>query len=103
MSAANARNSAATKNVPAPLVLTRVFDAPRELVFRTWTDPQHVEQWWGPHGFSNPVMEWDARPGGAIRNHMRGPDGTIYPSRGEFLEVVPPERLVFTMTVQNPS
>ncbi len=47
------------------LVLTRVFDAPRELVFKVWTDPKHVAQWWGPHGFTNPVCELDLRPGGA--------------------------------------
>jgi PhnB protein len=78
------------------LVLTRVFDAPRELVFKAWIDPKHVAQWWGPHGFTNPVCELDARPGGAIRIHMRGPDGTIYPMTGVFHEIVEPERIVFT-------
>jgi uncharacterized protein YndB with AHSA1/START domain len=76
--------------------ITRTFDAPRELVFKAWTDPQHVAQWWGPKYFSNTVCELDARPGGAIRIHMRGPDGTVYPMKGVFREVVPPERLVFT-------
>lgn len=78
------------------LVITRVFDAPRELVFKAWTDPKHVAQWWGPHGFTNPVCELDVRPGGAIRIHMRGPDGTIYPMTGVYQEIVEPERLVFT-------
>jgi uncharacterized protein YndB with AHSA1/START domain len=78
------------------LVLERTFDAPRELVFRAWTDPAHVERWWGPHGFTNPRCEWDARPGGRIHIDMRGPDGTIYPMPGEFHEVVAPERLVFS-------
>jgi uncharacterized protein YndB with AHSA1/START domain len=87
---------------PAPgaakseLVLTRVFDAPRATVFRAWTDPKHLTRWWGPHGFTNPVCEADAKPGGAIRIDMRGPDGTVYPMIGTFHEVVPPERLVFT-------
>src|SRR5205823_4423654 len=78
------------------LVLTRILDAPRELVFKAWTDPKHLAQWWGPRGFTNPVCEVDARPGGAILIHMRGPDGVVYPMKGIFLEVVEPERLVFT-------
>src|SRR5258708_11000284 len=77
------------------LVLTRVFDAPRELVFKAWTDPKRVREWWGPHGFTNPVCELDARPGGAIRIHMRGPNGIVYPMTGVYQEVVEPERLVF--------
>ncbi len=90
----------ATGNVMAneaqELVLTRVFDAPRELVFKAWTDPKRVAQWWGPHGFTNPVCELDARPGGAIRIHMRAPDGTVYPMTGLYQEVAEPERIVFT-------
>jgi uncharacterized protein YndB with AHSA1/START domain len=78
------------------LVITRVFDAPRSLVFKAWTDPKDVAQWWGPYGFTNPVCELDARPGGAIRIHMRGPDGTLYPMTGVYREIVEPERLVFT-------
>jgi uncharacterized protein YndB with AHSA1/START domain len=78
------------------LVLTRVFDAPRELVFKVWTDPKHVARWWGPRGFTNPVCELDLRPGGAILIHMRGPDGVVYPMTGAYQEIVRPERLVFT-------
>jgi uncharacterized protein YndB with AHSA1/START domain len=78
------------------LVLTRILDAPRELVFKAWTDPKIVAQWWGPHRFTNPVCELDARPGGAIRIHMRGPDGTVYPMTGTYQEIVEPERIVFT-------
>jgi uncharacterized protein YndB with AHSA1/START domain len=78
------------------LVITRIFDAPRELVFKVWTDPKHVAQWWGPKDFTNPVCEMDVRPGGAILIHMRGPDGVLYPVKGVFREVVEPERLVFT-------
>jgi uncharacterized protein YndB with AHSA1/START domain len=78
------------------LVLTRVFDAPRELVFKVWTDPKHLAKWWGPRGFTNPVCELDLRPGGAILIHMRGPDGTVYPMTGVYQDVVPPEGLVFT-------
>ena len=72
------------------LTFTRVFDAPRELVFKVWTDPYHVAQWWGPHGFSIPVCKVDARAGGRFDVHMQAEDGTILPSVGEFLEVVPP-------------
>src|SRR5258707_5607588 len=78
------------------LTLTRVLDAPRELVFRMWTDPQHVSKWWGPMGFTNPVCEMDVRPGGALRIVMRAPDGTDYPMIGTYREIVAPERLVFT-------
>jgi uncharacterized protein YndB with AHSA1/START domain len=78
------------------VVITRVFDAPRSLVFRMWTDPKHVARWWGPNGFTNPVCEMDVRPGGAIRIVMRAPDGVEYPMTGVFREIVEPERLVFT-------
>jgi uncharacterized protein YndB with AHSA1/START domain len=78
------------------LTITRVFDAPRELVFRAWTDPKHLAQWWGPKGFTNPVCEFDARVGGRLRIHMRAPDGIVYPMEGEIRELVAPERLVFS-------
>jgi uncharacterized protein YndB with AHSA1/START domain len=78
------------------LVLTRVVDAPRDLVFKAWTEPGRVARWWGPRGFTNPVCELDARPDGAIRIDMRAPNGTVYPMSGVFNEIVPPERLVFT-------
>ena len=78
------------------ITLTRVFDAPRARVFAAWTDAKQVAQWWGPKGFTNPVCEIDARVGGAIRIHMRSPDGSIFPMKGEFREIVPPERIVFT-------
>jgi len=78
------------------LILSRVYDAPRELVFRAWTDPKHLARWWGPEHFTNPVCEVDARVGGKLRIVMRAPDGNDYPLRGVFQEVVAPERLVFT-------
>ncbi|MCU1334598.1 MAG: hypothetical protein JWO19_179 [Bryobacterales bacterium] len=80
------------------LVITRVFDAPRELVFRAWTDAKHMAQWWGPKGFTNTIDQMDVRPGGAWRIIMRAPDGAEYPSQGVYREIVPPERLVFTNT-----
>jgi uncharacterized protein YndB with AHSA1/START domain len=78
------------------ITITRVFDAPRATVFRAWTDADQLAQWWGPKGFTNPVCEVETRVGGAIRIHMRSPDGSVYPMKGEFREIVPPERLVFT-------
>jgi uncharacterized protein YndB with AHSA1/START domain len=81
---------------PQSLTLTRLFDAPRDLVFKAWTDPKHLAQWWGPGGFTVPLCEVDLRPGGAILIHMRGPDGTVFPMRGVWNEVVEPERLVMT-------
>jgi uncharacterized protein YndB with AHSA1/START domain len=78
------------------VTITRLLAAPRALVFAAWTDPKHLAQWWGPHGFTCPVCQFDARVGGAIRIHMRGPDGVTYPMKGEIRELIPPERLVFT-------
>lgn len=80
-------------------VFKRVFDAPRELVFKAWIEPQRLAQWWGPEGFTNPVCEVDAKPGGAILIHMRGPDGAVYPMTGVFREINAPERLVFASAV----
>ncbi len=90
------KRNPASARAEREFVFTRAFDARRELVFKAWTDPKHVAQWWGPHGFTNPVCELDVRPGGAIRIHMRGPDGTVYPMTGVYEEIVEPERLVFT-------
>ena len=78
------------------VTINRVFDAPRDLVWRMWTEAEHVQHWWGPHHFTNPVCEWDAKPGGKILIHMQGPEGPPYPMTGDFREVVKPERLVFT-------
>jgi uncharacterized protein YndB with AHSA1/START domain len=88
---------AATNLVTEPadrvLVLTRVFDAPRSLVFKAWTEPEHMANWFGPRGFKSTVLKQDLRPGGAYRIHMLGPDGDHW-TQGVYREVVPPERLV---------
>ena len=76
--------------------MTRVFNAPRELVFQAHIDPQHVPHWWGQRGSTTIVDVIDARPGGAWRFVQRDPEGNEYGFRGEFREVVPPERLVYT-------
>ena len=78
------------------VTITRVFEAPRAQVFHAWTDAAQLAQWFGPKGFTNPVCEFDPRIGGKIRIHMRAPDGTIYPMKGEVREMTPPERLAFT-------
>ncbi len=78
------------------ITFTRVFDAPRDLVFACWTDPRHLAAWWGPHHFTNGRCEADARKGGAIHIDMRAPDGTVYPMAGRFEEITPPDRIVFT-------
>ena len=78
-------------------VIIRVLPAPRALVFRAWTDPQLMAQWWGPHQYQNPVCELDARPGGQWRIVMTGPHGDEHPCCGEYREVVAPERLVMTI------
>lgn len=76
--------------------IVRVFDAPRALVWQAWTDPKMMAQWFGPRGFTSTVPELDARAGGALRIVMHGPDGNDYPMKGVFIEVTPPERLVFS-------
>lgn len=78
------------------IVITRVFDAPRELVWKVWTQPEHVAQWWGPRGFTTTVKALDLRPGGRSEYVMHGPDGNDYPCCGVFQEVVPFERIVST-------
>jgi uncharacterized protein YndB with AHSA1/START domain len=81
--------------VPMEMELTRFFRAPRELVWRAWTDTEQLKEWWGPKLFTNPRCEADVRVGGKIHVDMRAPDGTVYPMGGEFEEIAPPEKLVF--------
>jgi len=78
------------------LVLTRLINAPRELVFAAFTDPRHVRQWWGPRDFPATHVELDARVGGRWRNCLTSVDGRELWQHGVFREVVPPSRLVFT-------
>jgi uncharacterized protein YndB with AHSA1/START domain len=76
--------------------LTRRVGAPVDVVFGAWTDAKQLAEWWGPKGFTNPVCEVDARVGGAIRIHMRAPDGTVYPMTGRFVKIDRPHLLVFS-------
>ena len=84
------------------LVMERIFDAPRELVWKVMIDPERVTRWWGPHGYTTTVVEMDVRPGGRWRwiNHTTG--GEDVPFKGEYLEVVPPERIVRTEILDVP-
>jgi uncharacterized protein YndB with AHSA1/START domain len=99
--------TAASNPPPAERIvdLTRIVSAPRELVWRAWTEAEHLAKWWGPRDFTNPVCEVDARPGGLLRIVMRGPKGTAhgydYPMSGTFQEVVPHSRLVFTAVAED--
>jgi RNA polymerase sigma factor (sigma-70 family) len=78
------------------IVMTRVFDAPRTLVFEAWTEPERVMRWWGPNGFTTPVCRVDLRPGGMVHTCMRSPEGQDFWSRGTYREIVAPERIVAT-------
>jgi uncharacterized protein YndB with AHSA1/START domain len=91
---------------PAPdrvLLFTRVFDAPRNLVYRAWTDPKQLVKWFAPEGFCVTFLEMDLRPGGAWRKCMRSPEGIDYWRHGTYVEVVEPERLVFTYVSDDPA
>ena len=78
------------------LVITRVFDAPREAVWKAWTDPERMKLWWGPKGFTAPVINIDFRVGGTILSCMRSPEGRDFWGTGVYREIVPLERIVVT-------
>ena len=77
------------------MVLERVVNAPRNTVWKAWTEPAHIAQWWGPNGFTTTIYEMTVTVGGVWRFIMHGPDGTDYPNRIRYTEIVKPERLVF--------
>src|SRR5690606_9498978 len=93
-----APSSRTTDSTQQEVVITRLFAAPRDLVFEACTEPKHVQQWWSPHGFTKPRVEIDLRPGGMMLVDMRGADWQIDPAKSVFHEIVRPERLVFTST-----
>jgi uncharacterized protein YndB with AHSA1/START domain len=88
--------AAETVTVPAELVIRRIFDAPRRLVFDAWTDPEHLARWWGPQGFAIIACKAEVRPGGVWHRTMRSPEGNVIRKHGVYREIVAPERLVFT-------
>src|SRR5713101_4955922 len=85
------------------LLVSRLIDASRRLVFEAWTRPDHVARWWGPQGFTTIYCKMDIRPGGAYRFGMRSPEGAEYWKRGVYREIVAPERLVFTFAWEDPT
>jgi uncharacterized protein YndB with AHSA1/START domain len=89
------KDNAADSLSEREIVSTRVLDAPRELVFNAWADPDRLVQWWGPKGFTNTFHEFDLRPGGLWRFVMHGPDGVDYKNESVFVEVSRPERIIF--------
>jgi len=102
MAASNASPSAAAEAAERELVVTRLVDAPRDMVYAAWTEPEQAMQWWGPAGFAVTVLEMDVRPDGKWRKCMRAPDGKDYWRSGVYREVVAPERLVFTYVSDDP-
>jgi putative oxidoreductase len=91
-------NSASTSESASSreMVITRIFNAPRTILFKAFTDQKDLARWWGPKLFTNPVCEIDVREGGAILIHMRSPDGTVYPMSGIYHKIIEPDLLVFT-------
>lgn len=77
------------------IVITRTFNAPRPLVWKVWTDPEHLRQWWGPFGPDHTNCDIDFRVGGAFNMTMKARDGNTYPVKAEFIEIVAPERIVY--------
>lgn len=89
-------------SVERAVIITREFAAPRQLVFRAWTDPEHIVQWWGPRGFTSFDCQIDLRVGGRFCLQMRGLDDVVYPCWGEFREIVVPEKLVYAGPAEGP-
>lgn len=87
--------TASTPEADRQIVMSRLVDAPRELVWKALSDPAHLVQWWGPSGFTNTFQEMDFRPGGVWRFTMHGPDGTNYPNYAVFEEITEPERISY--------
>ncbi len=96
MATSDPKSGAGTDIAEQELVITRVFDAPRELVFRAWTEPEHFVRWWGPKGFTTPSCTIDLRLGGVIHYCMRSPEGQDIWRKGIYREIVEPERIVCT-------
>ena len=89
-------NSADSDTTEREIVISRILNAPRDLVWEAWTNPEHVAQWWGPAGFTTTIAKMDVTPGGVWKQLMHGPDGSHYPNSSVFKEVVKPERIVFS-------
>lgn len=90
------KKNTSAKAAERELVITRIFDAPRELVWKAWTDPEHLMRWWGPKDFTSPVCKIDLRVGGKYLYCMRSKEGQEFWSTGTYKEIVPLERIVCT-------
>jgi len=77
------------------IVSSRTFNSPRELLYRAWSEPEHLKNWWGPNGFRNTIEEYELKAGGKWRFVMHGPNGVDYPNEIEFIEVMAQRRIVF--------
>lgn len=99
MGASNAKNRAVADAADREVLITRVFDAPRDLVFRAWTDPEHLKRWYAPRGCTTRFSRIDIRPGGTFHSCIRTPDAHDCWCTGVYREIAVPERIVFTMAV----
>ncbi|HEY4875059.1 MAG TPA: SRPBCC family protein [Puia sp.] len=77
------------------LTITRLFNAPRQLMWEVWTNPEHIKNWWGPNGFTNTIFTMDVKNGGIWDFIMHGPDGTDYKNENVFAEIMKPEKIVY--------
>jgi uncharacterized protein YndB with AHSA1/START domain len=91
----NENSKSSSNTADREIATTRILNAPRELVWKVWTDPKHIALWWGPKGFTNTIHKMDVRPGGEWLFIMHGPDGVDYPNKVVFVEVKKPERLLY--------
>lgn len=99
MTVSDATMPAAPTATDREVLITRTFDAPRELVFQAWTDPEHLKRWYAPHGCTIDFAALDLRPGGTFLSCIHTPDGHDCWCKGVYREVVPPERIVYTMAI----
>ena len=91
-----AKNNVLAEREKQEIVITRIFDAPRELVWKAWTAPEHFKRWWGPRDYTCPFCQMDLRVGGKYLNCLRSPEGQDFWSTGVYKEIVPLERIVYT-------
>lgn len=92
------KNKTPDNTTDRELVISRTFNAPRDLVYKVWTQPEHIIHWWGPNGFTNTIKEMEVKPGGVWRFTMHGPNGMDFPNKITYTKVVAPERLEFIHT-----
>lgn len=95
----NATNNIAAQVGDREITITRVYDAPRDVVFEAWTNEEHLSKWWGPRGFTSTFQEFDMKPGGKWQFIMHGPDGVDFPNTNVIVEVVKHERIVIDHVV----